>query len=491
MNDATVRFGYDGTALNAGLAASEQRLAKFGTSAEQQFSRANRASQKLGQSGKKGFTGFGNASMQIQDIAVQMQSGTKASIIFAQQGSQLLSAFGPLGMIAGAAAAVGGALYLMGEKSKESFKNSIEGATLFREQLKLIIAEGTIDNIVSSVAQIQVQTKSTREEMGKFQTMGGMLSAKLAEWMGDKSPDEKIRELRKLQAENDAAYGQVIESALKDGAQQVKIAELRLRGENDVADAMERQTKHAREVAQIAARKLPQYAKDEMKGFADSKAAIADSAAANAQREKARAAQDELSKKREMIALSAKDVELQEAAAKGQDRKVKKMQEQAFIEKRAHDFSEQGLDAEASIALAKREWKAKEDMDDFQRTGRAKIGGGKPGKSRMMTSGIDRFNRLQQKDEQRFNESRELGRGRGSLVSRHRAFDDAPTKGRMMGGGSRGSLWGRSDGAAGGSSASRDATTAAAMVRGGDDALDSLPALIEENNRILKEGLLS
>lgn len=47
-------------------------------------------------------TGF-----QLQDVAVQAQAGIDGSIIVAQQGSQLLGAFGPLGAVLGAALAIG------------------------------------------------------------------------------------------------------------------------------------------------------------------------------------------------------------------------------------------------------------------------------------------------------------------------------------------------------------------------------------------------
>jgi hypothetical protein len=43
---------------------------------------------------------------QAQDVAVQFQAGTAASIIFAQQGSQILGIFGPMGAILGAVLAV-------------------------------------------------------------------------------------------------------------------------------------------------------------------------------------------------------------------------------------------------------------------------------------------------------------------------------------------------------------------------------------------------
>lgn len=48
-----------------------------------------------------------NVAFQLQDMAVQLSAGTSASIVFAQQGSQIASVFGPVGAIIGALAAVG------------------------------------------------------------------------------------------------------------------------------------------------------------------------------------------------------------------------------------------------------------------------------------------------------------------------------------------------------------------------------------------------
>ncbi|CAB4157207.1 NAD-dependent DNA ligase, adenylation [uncultured Caudovirales phage] len=48
-----------------------------------------------------------NVAFQLQDMAVQLGAGTAASVVFAQQGSQIASAFGPVGAVVGALAAVG------------------------------------------------------------------------------------------------------------------------------------------------------------------------------------------------------------------------------------------------------------------------------------------------------------------------------------------------------------------------------------------------
>ncbi len=53
---------------------------------------------------------FGQLGYQVQDIAVQLQMGQNAMVIFAQQGSQIASIFGPGGAVIGAIIAVSGAI---------------------------------------------------------------------------------------------------------------------------------------------------------------------------------------------------------------------------------------------------------------------------------------------------------------------------------------------------------------------------------------------
>ena len=54
--------------------------------------------------------GFGQVGHQVQDIAVQLQMGQNALLVFGQQGSQIASLFGPGGAVIGAFLAVGAAL---------------------------------------------------------------------------------------------------------------------------------------------------------------------------------------------------------------------------------------------------------------------------------------------------------------------------------------------------------------------------------------------
>lgn len=86
--------------------------------------------------------GFGQVGHQIQDIAVQLQMGTNAMLVFGQQGGQIASLFGPKGAMIGAVLSVGAAIgtYLApklfeGSKAAEEFRKRIEDAASETENL--------------------------------------------------------------------------------------------------------------------------------------------------------------------------------------------------------------------------------------------------------------------------------------------------------------------------------------------------------------------
>lgn len=105
-----VKITGDSADLQSDLAKAEAGVKKVGSSAT------------VAQSKTKGFTGglsklsnvsgrtraqIQNTSFQLQDIAVQLQMGTRASTVFAQQIPQLLGGFGALGAALGVVAGVG------------------------------------------------------------------------------------------------------------------------------------------------------------------------------------------------------------------------------------------------------------------------------------------------------------------------------------------------------------------------------------------------
>lgn len=83
---------------------------------------------------------FGQLGYQVQDIVVQLQGGQSAFMVFAQQGSQIASAFGPAGAVYGAvialAGAIGGALFSSITKTNEVASKLPESVKKWVEELK-------------------------------------------------------------------------------------------------------------------------------------------------------------------------------------------------------------------------------------------------------------------------------------------------------------------------------------------------------------------
>lgn len=69
---------------------------------------------------------FGQMGHQVQDVAVQMQMGTNAMLVFGQQGSQIASLLGPWGSIAGAAISIGAAMATFYSASGQAKKATSE-----------------------------------------------------------------------------------------------------------------------------------------------------------------------------------------------------------------------------------------------------------------------------------------------------------------------------------------------------------------------------
>lgn len=100
----------------------------------------NKVNTATSKAASDGFAKFRNAAgqvgFQVQDMVVQLQSGTSAFVAIGQQGSQLAGAFGPGGAVLGAvialASAIGGVLY----KSLAEAEGSSKDLEAAQKQLK-------------------------------------------------------------------------------------------------------------------------------------------------------------------------------------------------------------------------------------------------------------------------------------------------------------------------------------------------------------------
>lgn len=78
----------------------------------------------------------GQLGHQVQDVAVQLQMGTNAAIVFAQQGSQVAAIFGARGAMLGGLFAVGAALYTFMDASSEAKKEVAKLTDALDEQIQ-------------------------------------------------------------------------------------------------------------------------------------------------------------------------------------------------------------------------------------------------------------------------------------------------------------------------------------------------------------------
>lgn len=115
------------------------------TNFEQGMKRARKQSEQFGNTSKQVNQqmrfmrgGLGQVGHQVQDIAVQLQMGQNAMLVFGQQGSQIASLFGPGGALIGAVLAAGAAISM-------SLMPSLFGATEAAKELKEA-NKGLIDN---------------------------------------------------------------------------------------------------------------------------------------------------------------------------------------------------------------------------------------------------------------------------------------------------------------------------------------------------------
>ena len=119
---------------------------------------------------------FGGLGYQIQDVAVQLQSGQNAMLVFGQQGSQIASLFGPAGAVVGALIAVGAAIgtallpklfaaekgFADLRKEAESFGADLRtlAPLLFADQIKKMndeieVEQGRLAEIEADIARVQ------------------------------------------------------------------------------------------------------------------------------------------------------------------------------------------------------------------------------------------------------------------------------------------------------------------------------------------------
>lgn len=114
----------------------------------------------------------GQLGFQVQDIAVQLQSGTNAMLVFGQQGSQIAGAFGPGGAIVGAIIAVGAAVgtalvahFSDGTQSAKDLQTEIEELTKGFDKLGDAARTVYIRELSKQMAEAEEKIQKTRDAL--------------------------------------------------------------------------------------------------------------------------------------------------------------------------------------------------------------------------------------------------------------------------------------------------------------------------------------
>ena len=127
----------------------------------------------------------GQLGFQVQDIAVQLQSGTNAMIVFGQQGSQIAGAFGPGGAIVGAVIAVGAAVgtalvaaFNKGSQSAEDLLKELddltEGFDKVGEAARVVYLRETAKQIGDLEEQIKETSKALERQSEELRKLNNL-----------------------------------------------------------------------------------------------------------------------------------------------------------------------------------------------------------------------------------------------------------------------------------------------------------------------------
>ena len=216
---------------------------------------------KGGSRGGGGNWALGNAAMQIQDIAVQAQAGTRASTILAQQGSQLLSAFGPAGMIVGGVVAIGGAFYTMGEKAKTAFEEAKADAKAFDEAMRVAV-EGSSKDLLGVLGKVADRSKELKKEMQEIAF--GSIMPGIAQMVGGPKVNDRVQFNADQQRQALEYRRQLGAQLVETSALETRVAELKNSGHEKEAEDLEREIKLRRELAAISRLEVDGWVREKM-----------------------------------------------------------------------------------------------------------------------------------------------------------------------------------------------------------------------------------
>jgi hypothetical protein len=254
-----VQIGADVTQFDAVVATLPDKVAR----SSQQMTRANGGLMRS----------LGGVSMQVQDIAVQLQMGTQASTVLAQQGSQLLSAFGAGGAIAGGVIAIGGAFLAMADNSRRAFNEAARG----HDDLMSRFQRGFLGGAGDVAEQTAIVTQQVDKLASKIRDIWADRSAAdvIAETFGGPSFDDKVNQMAYQQEDLETLQKRADNEIIARGAQELQIIKAQIAGEKEKAAILQHQLNLMREEEKINASAASPAAKNVMMNLARARSDLA------------------------------------------------------------------------------------------------------------------------------------------------------------------------------------------------------------------------
>jgi hypothetical protein len=237
---------------------------KRGAQAMDGIAQATRRAGEFAKAGQQlGRLQLGGVAMQAQDIAVQLQMGTKASIVLAQQGSQILSSFGAGGAVAGGVLALGGIFGTLADKAKDNFAAMKADAETFGDRMKASFT-GSSAEITRFFADVRAEVKTAYSEIERLQSGWSGIGARVAALFGGPSVGQQETTANALAIQKANALAQIQQQVLLTSAQETRIAEMKAAGHEKAAEALQRQLALQQQIAQIEASQLDAAVKKQL-----------------------------------------------------------------------------------------------------------------------------------------------------------------------------------------------------------------------------------
>jgi hypothetical protein len=186
----------------------------------------------------------GMGAMQMQDVAVQMQMGTRMSTIIAQQGSQLLSIFGTGGMLLGGLVAVAGMFYTMQSKAAEALQGLNDEVRDFDGNLQKLKG-GSLTDMLNGMDAMAARADEARAAIGQFSVNRFFAKTTYDEQGNASNAFDAANEA--VATTNDQGRLDLEKQIVIAAEKQAELARLRL----DSRDAEARKMERAIELAQI------------------------------------------------------------------------------------------------------------------------------------------------------------------------------------------------------------------------------------------------